>query len=448
MSVEDRLRISVSGIRGMVPEALNVEIASRFSSAFSSYIEEGKVAVCRDFRCSSHMLEMAVISSVVACGIDCMDFGQLPTPFLQFLMRKEGFSGGIAVSAGHNPLPWNAVILMNESGNYLEPGEGSEVFNIYEAGDFKKASWKNLGIIEKGIFPVESYLKDISRLVNVERIKDAGFKVVADPCNGVASIFLGVFGDFFGLDLISINDDPEKPFPPPPDPSSENASQVEAVVKGTNADLGFLLNSDGSRISFVSERGKALSEEFTLPLCLISLKDRINKAVTTVATSSLTDCAAEMAGVKLIRTRVGQSAVVHMMEAEKAEAGGEGSGSFVLSSFSHGYDSLLSLALVLDLLSREQKSLSEIVSPFPKFFMNKVKIESSPVEMYKSMDKLEEIYLKENPDFTDGIRIERKGVWFIIRPSTTEFILRLIIESENEELVRSVEEEVKERMQS
>ena len=447
MKGENRLRISVSGIRGRVPEALNVEIASRFSSAFSSYIEEGKIAVCRDFRCSSHMLEMAVISSIVACGINCVDFGQLPTPFLQFLMREEGFSGGIAVSAGHNPLPWNAVILLNEGGNYLEPGEGSEVFNIYEAGDFKKTSWKNLGSVEKGIFPVESYLRDISRLVNIERIRGAGFKVVADPCNSVASVFLGAFGDFFGLDLISINDDPEKPFPHPPDPSSKNASQVETVVKGTNADLGFLLNSDGSRISFVSERGEALNEEFTLPLCLISLKDRINKAVTTVATSGLADCAAEMAGVKLIRTRVGQSAVVHMMEAEKAEAGGEGSGSFVLSSFSSGYDFLLSLALVLDLLSREHKSLSEIASPFPKFFMKKVKIESSPVEMYKSMGKLEEVYSKENPDFTDGIRIERKGVWFIIRPSSTEFILRLIIEGENEELVRSVEEEVKERMQ-
>ncbi|MCK4496456.1 MAG: hypothetical protein KAU91_08910, partial [Candidatus Aminicenantes bacterium] len=283
--------------------------------------------------------------------------------------------------------------------------------------------------------------------VNVERIKRASFKVVADPCNGVVSSFLGAFGDFFNLELISINDDPEKPFPHPPEPSLENASQVEAVVKSTEADLGFLLNSDGSRISFVSEKGNGLSEECTFPLCLLSLKDRIKKAVSTVVTSGLVDWAADQCGVKILRTKVGQSAVVHMMEAEGAGAGGEGSGSFALSSFSSGYDALLSLSLVLDLISGEEKGLSEIISPFPKLYMRKLKIEVPPERTYKVMDKLEDVYSKENPNFMDGIRIDRKGVWFNIRPSATEFLLRLFIEGEKEELVESIEEEIRGRIE-
>lgn len=445
--MQEGLRISVSGIRGEVPDALNVEVASKFSSAFSSYLEEGRIGVCRDSRYSSHMLEMAVLSSVIASGLDCVDFGMLPIPFLQFFMREEAFTGGIAVTAGHNPLPWNAVVLLDGGGHYLEASEGSEVFNIYEAGDFNNVPWKELGGVEKKTFPIEHYFEEISKLVNVERISRAGFKVVADPCNGVVSSFLGAFGDFFNLELISINDDPEKPFPHPPEPSFENASQVEAVVKSTGADLGFLLNSDGSRISFVSEKGNGLSEECTFPLCLLSLKDRIKKAVSTIVTSGLADWVAERCGVKILRTKVGQSAVVHMMEAEGAGAGGEGSGSFALSSFSSGYDALLSLSLVLDLISGEEKGLSEIISPFPKLYMRKLKIEVPPERTYKVMDKLEDVYSKENPNFMDGIRIDRKGVWFNIRPSATEFLLRLFIEGEKEELVESIEEEIRGRIE-
>ena len=235
--MKDRLRISVSGIRGEVPGALNVEVVSKFSSAFSSTREKGQITICRDSRISSHMLAMAVLSSVIAGGLDCADFGLLPTPFLQFLMGKEKYSGGIAITGGHNPVSWNAVILLDSEGDYLDISEGSEVFNTYEAGDFEKASWKELGHIQTITFPMDLYLEELSRFVDTDRIREMRFKVVADPCNGASSSFLKDFGDFFYLDLIPINDNPEKPFPHPPEPSVENASQVEAVVESTGNDL-------------------------------------------------------------------------------------------------------------------------------------------------------------------------------------------------------------------
>jgi len=137
----DRLRITVSGIRGQVPESLDVDVASRFASAFASYLEEGRVAICRDYRFSSEMLSLAAASAVLAAGLDCINFGQIPVSFLQFHLARNGCSGGLAVSAGHNPLPWNALVLLGESGYYLEATEGPEVFNIYEAGNFQKAGW-------------------------------------------------------------------------------------------------------------------------------------------------------------------------------------------------------------------------------------------------------------------------------------------------------------------
>ncbi len=445
--MKDRLRISISGIRGKVPDGLDVEVTSKFASAFSSYLEEGSIAICRDYRFSSQMLQMAAVSAVLAAGLDCADFGKIPLSFLQFIMNREAYSGGIAVSGGHNPLPWNAVILLNEGGFYLEATEGPEVFNIYESENFQKASWDALGRVKIQEFPLSHYLEKMAEVVNVENIQKAGFKIVADPCNGVVSPFLKAFGEYFGLNFIPINNHPDEPFPHPPEPSPENASQVEAVVRASNADLGFLLDSDGSRISFVNEKGEAQSEEFTLPLCLLSLKDKIQKAVSTAATSDLAEWAAEAAKIKLLRTKVGQSPVVHTMEAEGAQAGGEGSGSFAYLPFSPGYDALLSLSLILDYMVKEEKTISELIFPFPKLFRKKIKIEIPPVKTYRVMDRLEEKFAGEKPDCTDGIKIRRKNAWFIIRPSTTEFILRRLIEGETEEEVSSIEAEIRERIE-
>ncbi|MFC2157649.1 hypothetical protein ACFLT9_07430, partial [Acidobacteriota bacterium] len=366
--MNERVRITVSGIRGEVPEALNSEVVSRFTSAFATYLDGGKVALCHDTRATGRMLAMAAFSSISAAGLNCSDFGLLPTPFLQYVMAREGYSGGLAVTGGHNPLPWNAVILLNEHGTYLENTEGSEVFNVYESGTFKKVGWENLGRVDRIKFPFERYLDELARLVDRDLIRQRKFKVVADPCNGALSPFLKDFAESFGIDMIPINNNPGIPFSHAPEPNAENASQAEAVVKATGADMGFLLNSDGSRLSLVDESGQSLNEELTLPLCLISMKDRIRKAVTTLSTSSLTDWAAERNGISLVKTRVGQSAVVNTMEAEDAEIGGEGSGSFCLRQFSQGYDALLALVLILDLMSKEDTSLSELISGFPVFF--------------------------------------------------------------------------------
>ena len=445
--MEDRLRISVSGIRGKVPQALNVEIASKFASSYSSYLESGTIVLCRDCRESSHMLSLCSVSSISASGMDCIDFGRLPTPFLQFFLSKNNYSGGLTVSAGHNPSPWNALLLLDRDGHYLDASEGPEVFNIYESGSFQKASWDTLGKINEKPFPFHLYLEALSKIVHHKEIKKAGFKITADPCNGAVSPFLKSYSHFFGLKMILINDEIDKPFSHSPEPSIENSSQAEAVVKATDSDLGFLLNSDGSRISLISEKGKALSEEMTLPLCLLSLKEKIKKVVSTVASSSLIDWAANEADLEVIRTKVGQSSVTHTILAERAKAGGEGSGSLAFLPFSPGYDSLLALTLILDLMAKEGKKLSEIISPFPLFVRKKIKINVSPVKIYGIMDRLEEQYSKENPDYTDGIKVNRKNAWFIIRPSLTEFILRIMVEGKDTKTISSIEEEIQGRIE-
>ncbi len=446
--MENRLRITVSGIRGKVPASLNVDIASRFASAFASYLEKGSLVLGHDGRISSQMLAMAAISSSIASGLNIEDYGLLPTPFLQYLLARDQSAGGISISGGHNPLPWNAVILLGDSGSYLEDNEGAEVFNVYEAGNFQKAHWNQLGGINICSFPLESYIHTLSGQVKTGPIQKSKFKVVADPCNGAVSPFLKHLGDYFGIDMIIINNEPEKPFPHPPEPSPANAAQAEAVVKATGSDLGILFNSDGSRLSLVTEKGTGLSEELILPLSILSLQGRIHQAVSTVASSSWVDWAGERAGVKIRRTRVGQSAVSQLMQAEEASLGGEGSGSLAFLPVSPGYDALLAFILILHLLAREERPLSEIAGLFPELYRRKLKIPVSPFRVYGIMDRLEDLYSPEQPDFTDGIRIDRGPLWFIIRPSSTEFILRIMIEGEDEAEVEKTENEIRERIET
>jgi phosphomannomutase len=443
--MREKVRISVSGIRGQVPDALNVEITAKFAAAFASYLEAGRLAFCRDSRITSPMLEMAALGASLAAGQDCTDYGLLPIPLLQFRMRGKNWAGGIAISGGHNPLPWNAVILLGEEGAFLEVSEGAEVFNIFESGDFLKRPWDGLGKRIEDKFSMSSYLEALSALVDRDAIRRAELKIVTDPCNGSVAPYLEGYADFWGVKLVSVNDHTDKPFPHTPEPNPENASQVEAVLKATGADLGILFNSDGSRISCVTEKGEALSEEFTLPLCLHALEGRIARAVTTQSTSTLTDWAAAQNDIRLIKAKVGQSAVVNTMIAEGAEAGGEGSGSFVFSPFSYGYDGLLALSLILHTLAVREKPLSEITAPFPRYVMKKLKIAVPPDKIYRILDRLEEEYEGENSDFTDGIRIDRERVWMHIRPSTTEFILRIHIEGEEERIVREAADEIRER---
>jgi phosphoglucosamine mutase len=442
----DRVRITVSGIRGQVPDALNADTVSEFASAFATFLEKGTIAFCRDSRSSSPMLSMAAFSAVIAAGLCGEDFGCLPTPFLQFHMKQESFRGGIVLTGGHNPEPWNAVLLLSEEGNYLEMTEGMEVFNIHEASIFQKAPWNKLGTVKRTHFPFDQYCRRLAEVARIEAIRDRRFKIVADPCGGAVAPYLKDYAEFLNLDLTVINDRIDQPFPHPPEPNQANASQAEAVVRAVGADLGFQTNSDGSRLSLVDEKGKGMSAEMTFPLCLLSGQRHIKKAVTTLSTSSLSGWAAKQSGISLIQTKVGQSAVIATMGGEGAQAGGEGSGSFSLADFSLGYDALLSLALILEKLAVDEQSLSAAVSNFPHFFRRKINREVPAEKLYRMMDMLEENYRKENPDFTDGIRVDRKDVWFHIRPSMTEFTLRIIIEGTSRVEVSRIEDELNERM--
>ncbi len=443
--MSNRIRITTSGIRGKVPEGLNVSYVSDFASAYATYLEDGNVAVITDGRWSGKMFSHAVISSLSSAGIDVLNLGVLPTPVIQYHIKNKLYGAGISITGGHNSENWNALLLLNREGSYPDIIEGKEIFNIYHSGDFKKVAWNKLGKIKKEKPDLKSYIKAIGELVNAKEIRNSNFKVVVDSCGASPVKIINDFADYFNIKLIHLNDKITGKFPHKPEPSPENSYQTEATVKATSADIGFLFNSDGSRLSMVDEKGKALSEELTFPLATLSyLKEKESPIITTVATSRITDIIGKELKLPVIRTKVGQPAVVHQIRAREGKIGGVGSGSVCIPALSYGYDGFISLALILQLMSETGKPISEISKKYDKFKMKKI-IKFIPLEkIYKLLHRFEEIYDKYNPIKTDGIRVDKKDVWFNIRPSTTEFALRIIVEGENEQNIEKTVLEIEE----
>ncbi len=444
------IRISSSGIRGKVPEGLNINIASDFASAFSTYLGEGKrVGVSIDGRNSGFLLSDAILSSLSATGSHVCFYKIMPTPILQFLIKERQIDAGISITGGHNPSEWNALLLLDENGFYLNSIESNEVFNIYHSKEFSKKSWDKIGKIKYIDAKLDDYLKKLSLFVDVESIRKKNYKIVFDLSNGAVAKVIEKIGDFFNIESILLNNESLGRFAHNPEPNPENASQVSSILRNFSFNAGFVFNSDGSRVSIVDEKGEAFSEEYTLPFVAKAfLSKKISPIITTVSTSMMIDYIAQQFGVSVFRTKVGQSSVTHTMEAKDFILGGEGSGSVCIREFSNGYDSILSFLLILEFMSIENKTISEIKKEIPEYFIIKYKVPVTPGKMYGIIHKLKERFKKEKLDLRDGIFIKRKKGWFNIRVSTTEFILRIIVEAEDEKTALKFKDEIDEKIWS
>ncbi len=443
------VRITVSGIRGRVPEGLDVLKTSEFAGAFSEFLGKGKkVFISTDGRATGEMLKKASISSFIASGIDVVDLGICPTPVVQkFLKEKREIHGGFVITGGHNPEEWNALLLVGEDGSHLDYFNSEEVFNIYHSKRFNRVSWNELGKYseEKGFF--DRYVDYLVEFVNSSAIRKSNFKIVFDCSNGASGELLKLISDAFDIKATIINSTTGKKFSHPPEPNIENSEQVSTIVKAIGADVGFVLNSDSSRVSIVDETGRALSEEYTLPLVYYSfVRVSPSPIITTVSTSRMVDFIAEKFGRTVLRVKVGQSHVVNSSKAYGIEIGGEGSGSVFLSKFSYGYDSFLSILKILELVSKENKTISQLSTVIPDYFILKRKYEMPISKLYSTLHCISKEYEDDISSTIDGIRVDKKDFWFNIRVSTTEFALRVIIEAENEKKAYSVFEELDEKI--
>jgi phosphomannomutase len=443
------LKIGITGVRGVVGETFTPELAVGFSQAFGTYLDGGRILVCRDTRPSGPMVQAAVTSGLLAAGCEVIDLDVCPTTSLQLAVSWLKADGGIAITAGHNPSQWNALKFVRSDGLYLNSIQAEELLDIFHQGEFTKASSDEMQSSVRKQDAIEYHLERLRETFDTERIAAMSLKVAVDCCNGACSKLIPEWLRELGCEVLAINDDPNSPFPHRPEPKPETMAQLSAIVKAGDADIGFAHDADGERLGIVDERGEPLSEELTFALAArIRLAERPGAVVTNVSTTSAIDQIAAHYGGKVIRTPVGQAYISEAMLEHGAVLGGEGSGGVSVPELHSTHDGAAAVALILQGLASSGKTVSELVRELPRPTMLKHNVAVEPNRLYSVLQGFRLAMEDEQLtiDLTDGIKIVFPEGWIHVRASNTESMIRVIAEAADPQSAQNLLNHVRDRL--
>jgi len=443
------LMVSVSGVRGRVGEALTPEVMARFAAGFGAWAlarSGGKatIVVGRDSRVSGPMFQPVVHSALQSVGCNVLDIGMVPTPTVQLAVEHHHAAGGLAITASHNPIEWNALKFIGPSGLFLDGAEAADMRKVVD-GDIPRATWDRLGTVSSDKDAAREHIEKILALpfLDVPGIRKRGFRVGLDCVRGAGGAFMPVLLELLGCKLATINMEPDGRFPRPPEPIAENLGELQKLVLDSHCDLGMAVDPDVDRLALVSDEGVAIGEDYTLALAAkVVLRHRKGPVVTNLSTSRIIDDIAAEAGTRVIRAAVGEVNVATRMRAENAPVGGEGNGGVILSELHLGRDAPVGAVLILQLLLEEgeKRPLSKIVASYPRYIIVKDKLDRPDAPLDTVYEALKKAFPDAEVDTQDGLRLTWPDRWVHIRPSGTEPIVRVIAEApsaaEAEKLVR------------
>jgi phosphomannomutase len=427
------LKIGISGVRGVVGESFTPELVVGFAQAFGTYLDAGRILVCRDARSSGPMARAAALSGLLAAGCEVFDLGVCPTPSLQLAVKWMGADGGVSITAGHNPEPWNALKFVRGDGLYLNETQADELLDIFHQAEFAKATWEQIRSKVEERDAITHHLEILSRAFDVEAVRARRLTVAVDCCNSSCSLLSPRWLGALGCEVLAVNDDPAAPFPHAPEPKRQTMAQLRAVVCAGRADVGFAHDADGERLGIVTEAGEILPEEATLPLCAeIQLRRETGAVVANVSTSSAVDIVAARHGATVVRTPVGQAYVSEAMAESRAVIGGEGSGGVVVPRVQLTHDSAAAVGLILEHLALSGEKISGLAADLPRLAMLKHNVSVEPNRIYSVLQRVYEELEREGVEYdqSDGIKLARPGGWLHIRVSNTESMIRLIAEAD------------------
>lgn len=433
---------SISGIRGTIGgrpgNTLSPLDVVRFTAAYGTWISlhstQKKIIVGRDGRISGLMVQNLVISTLNALGLDVIDLGLSTTPTIEMAILFEKASGGIIITASHNPKEWNALKLLNGNGEFISSQDGAEVLEIAAKEDFNFATVDKLGTHTLNTTALQQHINAILNypLVDVEVIKKRKYKVVLDAINSSGAIAVPALLKELGVENITVlNGEVNGKFAHNPEPLPQNLRELCNEVNKQHADLGIAVDPDVDRLCFVCEDGSLFGEEYTL----VAVSDYVlqHKKGNTVSNMSSTRALKDVTikhGGTYFPSAVGEVNVVNKMKEMKAVIGGEGNGGIIVPDLHYGRDALIGIALFLTHLAKEDKSAKQLRNNYPNYFISKNKIElHKGVEISKIFENIKKKYQKNPINTEDGLKIEFENDWVHLRTSNTEPIIRIYAES-------------------
>ena len=436
----EKLIISISGLRGIVGENLTASVAEEYGCAFGTFLKnrhtgkKEKLSVCigRDSRPSGDMLKSAVSDGLCKVGIDVIDLGLVTTPCVGIMVRELGCSGGVVITASHNPAPYNGIKLLLENSMAPPPDAAEQIKQLFFDKKFTVADSQDCGRVASNEQTDTVHIAKVLAIVDKEAIAARKFNVVLDSVNGAGGRVTKKLLGELGCIVTAINDEPTGAFAHTPEPTAENLTGLCEAVKNQRAEIGFAQDPDADRLAIVDENGTYIGEEYTLALAAKYIFSRkTGKAATNLSTSRMLDDIAEGAGGGVIRTPVGEANVAKAMLEHNCIIGGEGNGGVIDLRVSPIRDSLVGIALVLQLMAETGKTVSELVGEIGDYYMSKDKFTAEKSQARQILDSAKETFTDAKLDTSDGCRFDFDDGWLHLRASNTEPVMRVIVEAKS-----------------
>ena len=433
---------SVSGIRGIVGDTLTPQVLVNHVKAFLEVTGARKVVIGRDSRPTGEAIVSFVSGLCRLAGADVIDVGLATTPSVELFVTRLHADAGIIITASHNPRQWNALKLLNNEGEFLTKADGNEVLDIAEKEDFNYADVDKMGKYHKDDSYNDKHIESVLalKLVDLEAIKNAHFKVCVDTINSVGGIILPTLLDKLGVEYKVLNCIPNGDFAHNPEPLEKNLGGIMDEMAKGEYNLGIVVDPDVDRLAFICENGKMFGEEYTL----VSVADYIlsntpgggNTVSNLSSTRALRDVT-ERHGGAYTAAAVGEVNVTTKMKEVGALIGGEGNGGVIYPESHYGRDALVGIALFLSSLAQKGCTASELRATLPDYQIAKNRIDLTPAtDVDAILVKVKEMFGKEK-DVTvtdiDGVKLDFPDKWVHLRKSNTEPIIRVYSEAQTME---------------
>jgi phosphomannomutase len=452
------LIVSVSGLRGVVDEALTAEVAARYAAAFSAGLPPGPIVLGRDGRANGPPLAAALAAFLVGSGRDVIECGVAATPTIGIAVRERRAAGGIQVSASHNPARYNGIKLFSADGRVLPAAEGAVVRARFETLPRGPAAAAAPGRQPGRVLPYDPTADHVARvaaIVDVAAIRRRRPRVWLDAGHGAGSVVARRLFEELGCEQVIVGGEPDGLFEHEPEPTAENLAGLLPRIAAARADVGFFQDPDADRLAIATAAGEYIGEEATLALAAEGVLMRIAEGrdarfsggdrgvtgplVVNCSTSGMTAAVAARHGVACQVAAVGEANVVDRMLACDAVLGGEGNGGVIDPRVGLVRDSFVAMALLLERLALETlpggdpTTVAALAAALPRLVMRKTKQPLSAAlqgpGLAAGLARIEQAFPEARADRLDGLRLDWDGGWLLVRGSNTEPIVRLVAEA-------------------
>nr|WP_215906369.1 phosphoglucosamine mutase [Hymenobacter luteus] len=436
---------SISGIRGTIGGAAGSGLTPidvvKYAAAFGTWVlqktQNNTIVIGRDARLSGDMVSRLVSATLQGLGINVIDLGLSTTPTVEMAVPAKQAGGGIILTASHNPKQWNALKLLNASGEFISDEDGKQVLALGDAEAFDFAPVTKLGKYTTDDTFLQEHINTILALplVDKEAIRAKNFRVVVDAVNSTGGFAVPMLLEQLGVEVIEkLFCEPTGDFAHNPEPLPENLRDIARVLEKGSFDLGIVVDPDVDRLALVNEDGTMFGEEYTLVAVADYVLQR-NGGGNTVSNLSSTRAlrdVTEKQGGSYAAAAVGEVNVVNKMKETNAVIGGEGNGGIIYPELHYGRDSLVGIALFLSHLAKSGMTMTRLRASYPNYFISKNKIELTPeINTDEVLVRMQERYAKHPINSIDGVKIEFDKEWVHLRKSNTEPIIRIYAESES-----------------